>query len=190
MNLPWFGSLTEATEPRQMGGSESLVFRFFGCPNYRSRSMIFRSNQARLCRMGTRRRQLAHGRFHVFDRSIRRCVFLSHFHAVRISSRRMKSVVHFHAVQNQFRRFNFFLRNRGFARGFRRFPSVVHGFSSLLRCLRRGAAVCREEVPHLLWIPPTHPHRAEALSRFAGGTAGVALSGPFRKAGTIRIGIL
>ena len=83
-----------------MGGSESLGFRSTGCPIYRKHDLFLRTDHARLYRMGTRRRQLARRRIHVFHLRIRRLPRVTHFYAIRISFRRMKSVMHVHASRS------------------------------------------------------------------------------------------
>jgi hypothetical protein len=93
VNLPWFGSSTEAAEPHQMGGSNLIVF---GATVARvaEDGKFLRICQTRLCRMGTRRRQLARGRFHAFLPAARRRRSKAHFYAIRRSLRRVRSVMH------------------------------------------------------------------------------------------------
>jgi len=79
MNLPRLGSPTEAVEPHQQGGSESRGFLQGGCPSVRILDLFLRTRPARLCRMGTRRRQLARGPFHVLPSDARRRPSVTHF---------------------------------------------------------------------------------------------------------------
>jgi hypothetical protein len=74
-----------------MGGPESLGFQFTSCPVPWTHSPFLRTFCARLYRMGTRRRQLAHRRFHVFLPRFRRIFSVAHFYAFLPQSRRIAS---------------------------------------------------------------------------------------------------
>jgi hypothetical protein len=199
VNLPRFGPTAEAAKPHQQGGSESLGFRRGGFPFRRILGLILRTNPARLCRMGTRLRQLARGRFHALSSGTRRYPSAVHFRVVRVTLRRVRSVVHFHAFRIRPRRIDSFQRDRRFMSGFRRIRSVVHGALPLLSCFRKSRAACRgkgfhtrHELRRRAHLEPklsedlpvssrsfhqAHPLRAETLCEFAGGIVCVALSG-------------
>ena len=166
MNLPWFGFPTEAVEPHQLGGSESLGIQFTGFPAPWRHSLSFRTFRARLYRMGTRRRQLAHGRFRMFLPTIRRLSSVAYFYVFRPFSRRITFVAHSHTRQFQSRRIKSFAYDHGFSPGFRRIRLIVHGFSSLLSRLRRIVTACREELPSLTMYSAPFPASGRSLSQF------------------------
>jgi hypothetical protein len=165
VNLPWLGSPTEATEPHQQGGSESRGFRPDGCPSFRILDPFLRTRPARLCRMGTRRRQLARGRFHALPSDTRRCPSVAHFCVVRISLRRVKSVVH--SVPSGFDPEGSHLSGTTADSGTsseedhhrtRCFPP-----SALLP--RKPDSLQKKRLPHSLRYPPTRPPSTEADGR-------------------------
>ena len=146
MNLPWFVSPTEAVDPHQLGGSESLGFRILSCLFHRRHGLFLRTRRARLYRMGTRRRRLTHRRFRAFLLSTRRYSGSVHGRAIRVSPRRMMSVTHVHVLRIRSRRINSFVHGCELTSGFRRIHRLIHGSSFLLPNFRRCSAACRKEV--------------------------------------------
>ena len=148
MNLPWFVSATEAVDPHQQGGSESLGFRIFSCLFHRRHGPFFRTRRARLYRMGTRRRRSPTDDSRISsDRP--KAISVRTRYAFRVSSRRMKSVVHIHVLRFRPRRINSFVHGHELTFGFRKIRRVTHGSSFLLPSVRRCSTACRKEASTL-----------------------------------------